>query len=187
MTARSHHNTLYLGLREIGQLFNSMDPSPFLEKDLDPDAEKFIFEWASEPRHRQGEFQIHIHLEKFPEAGDPKAEVAEAIHHFFRYQSHIERGVFRQLMRDAQVSLVIGLVFITACLMGSRVLSEFSGNSPFLRAMAESLVIAGWVGMWRPIQIGLYEWWPIRRRIGICDRLARAVVEVRHKATAHPG
>ena len=31
-----------LQLRELPQLFNSMDPSPFLDRDLDADAEEFI-------------------------------------------------------------------------------------------------------------------------------------------------
>ena len=31
-----------LNLREIGQLFNTMDPATFPEKDLDGDAEEFI-------------------------------------------------------------------------------------------------------------------------------------------------
>ena len=39
-----HH--LELRVREIGQLFNSMDPTPFLNKDLDREAEAFIEIWA---------------------------------------------------------------------------------------------------------------------------------------------
>ena len=37
-----------LRLREVAQLFNSMDPTPFHHKDLDPDAEEFIESWALE-------------------------------------------------------------------------------------------------------------------------------------------
>jgi hypothetical protein len=39
---------------ELSQLFNSMDPSPFHDKDLDDDAEEFIVSWAkeSEPTNR---------------------------------------------------------------------------------------------------------------------------------------
>jgi len=40
-----HH--LSLQVHEIAQLFNSMDPTPFLNKDLDPEAESFIETWAS--------------------------------------------------------------------------------------------------------------------------------------------
>ena len=35
---------------ELRQLFNAIDPSPFRERDLDPDAEEFIVDWARERR-----------------------------------------------------------------------------------------------------------------------------------------
>ena len=45
---RGHPHTISLKLRDTSQLFNSMDPSPFIEKDLDDDAEEFIVSWAQE-------------------------------------------------------------------------------------------------------------------------------------------
>jgi hypothetical protein len=33
---------------ELKQLFNAIDPSPFRERDLDPNAEEFITDWAKE-------------------------------------------------------------------------------------------------------------------------------------------
>lgn len=48
-----------LRLRELTQLFNSMDPSPFVERDLDADAEEFITSWARElPSKRELELVI---------------------------------------------------------------------------------------------------------------------------------
>jgi hypothetical protein len=37
-----------LNLRDVNQLFNTIDPSPFREKDLDRDAEEFIVSWTRE-------------------------------------------------------------------------------------------------------------------------------------------
>ena len=43
--------------------------------------------------------------------------------------------------------------------------------------LRESLVIGGWVAMWRPLEIYLYDWWP--RRIGrIYEKLSRVPVEI---------
>jgi hypothetical protein len=184
MAAHAHHATLELRLRSVDQLFNSMDPSPFLEKDLDPDAEQFIREWASEPHHGPRDLRILLHLEEPPAGGDAKTLVTEAIHHFFAYQARIERGIFRRLMRDGQVSLAIGVLFITVCLSAASVIPGREGDH-FLRALSESLLVAGWVGMWRPIEIFLYDWWPVRRRVRVFDRLAHSAVDVRLKARPH--
>ena len=35
-------------IREMAQLFDSLDPSPFYERDLDPRAEEYIVSWAGE-------------------------------------------------------------------------------------------------------------------------------------------
>jgi hypothetical protein len=75
-----------LRLREIGQLFNSMDPTPFHHRDLDPEAEKFIESWAQEfPSGSR--FLLLIHLEKKPADGDATALLSEAIHNFFAWGS----------------------------------------------------------------------------------------------------
>ncbi len=35
-------------LRSVSQLFNTFDPAPFREKDLDPEAETYIMDWVKE-------------------------------------------------------------------------------------------------------------------------------------------
>ena len=52
-------------LRELPQLFNSMDPSPFHERDLDRDAEHFIVGWAQEHSLRKP-MRLILHLGQPP-------------------------------------------------------------------------------------------------------------------------
>jgi hypothetical protein len=44
--------------------------------------------------------------------------------------------------------------------------------------VGEGLVIVGWVANWRPIEIFLYEWWPMSRRRRLYERLAIAELEI---------
>jgi len=41
------------------------------------------------------------------------------------------------------------------------------------------LIIVGWVANWRPIEIFLYEWWPLAQQRRLRERIAAARVEVR--------
>ena len=43
-------NAIEIRIDEIAQLFHSLDPFPFRERDLDKDAEEFIVGWARELR-----------------------------------------------------------------------------------------------------------------------------------------
>ncbi len=50
-----------LNLANVNQLFNTMDPSPFRERDLDRDAEEFIVGWAREfPLREPVELVVHL-------------------------------------------------------------------------------------------------------------------------------
>ena len=46
MAASAPVHRLELRLRELAQLFNSLDPAPFLDRDLADDAEDYIESWA---------------------------------------------------------------------------------------------------------------------------------------------
>src|SRR5262249_12450048 len=52
-----------LHVSELNQIFNSLDPSPFHEKDLDNDAEQFIVGWAKE-LPRDASLALCVYLDK---------------------------------------------------------------------------------------------------------------------------
>ena len=167
-----------LELHEANQLFNSMDPSPFVDKDLDGDAEEFIVNWAQEYPLRQP-LTLTIHLEHMP-AQDPTALMTEAVHNFFAYRANLNRLEFNRLMAQGRTSLAIGLAFLTGCLIISNLLLG-KATGAWAGIIKESLTITGWVAMWRPVQIYLHDWWPIRRRGRFLAKLSTMPVEVIQK------
>lgn len=169
-----------LELEDSNQLFNSMDPSPFVAKDLDADAEEFIVNWAQEYSHGDP-FALRIHLGHWPDQ-DPRPLMTEAVHNFFAYRAKLNRLEFRRLMQQGQTSLLIGVLFLAICLSISRVLMA-GLTGPWAGILRESLTIAGWVAMWRPMQIYLYDWWPVRRKGRVYAKLSQMPVEVIRKLT----
>ena len=170
------HHRIELRLRELGQLFNSMDPTPFHHKDLDPDAEQFIESWALE-FPSDSRFHITIHLERMPPEGNPTDLVAEALHNYFDYKAELVRRELSQLLQQGRVSLMIGLSFLAACLFSANALTGL-GDGTFLSVARESLTIGGWVAMWRPLEICLYDWWPLVRRRRVYKSISRAQIHV---------
>lgn len=169
-----HH--LELRVRELGQLFNSLDPTPFLNKDLDREAEAFIETWAM-GYSTDSRLHITVHLAQQPAEGDPGALVAEAIHNFFHYKAGLARGELKLLLKRGRYSLLIGLAFVTVCLLLADAIAR-PGAGTAATIARESLTIVGWVAMWRPLQIFLYDWWPLVRRIRIYKALQQAHVRV---------
>lgn len=168
-----------LNLRDVNQLFNTIDPSPFNEKDLDHDAEEFIVSWTREFPLDEPVVLV-IYLAELPVGKDFEPMLEQSVQNYFVYRANLIRMEFRRLMQDGRQSLLIGGLFLAACLTASNVIV---GRAPgaFLSVARESLTIAGWVAMWRPMEIFLYEWWPLRRRGKIYEKMSRMKVEVRKR------
>ncbi|CAN5910422.1 hypothetical protein BH11VER1_BH11VER1_10170 [soil metagenome] len=162
---------------EIHQLFNSMDPSPFHERDLDHDAEQFIVSWAQEyPIHEP--LKLLVHLGKTPEGvNNPQQMIEKSLHHYFEYRADMIRREFRQLMKEGRTSLIIGVAFLAICELIAQSLS--AGQDTWHGVLREGLAIIGWVAMWRPLEIYLYRWWPVRRLERVYRNLSVIVVEVK--------
>jgi hypothetical protein len=64
------------------------------------------------------------------------------------------------------------------CCVLLRELASSFGNDSASDIFGEGMLIIGWVAMWRPLEIFLYEWVPIRRRCRILSKLAEMPVIV---------
>lgn len=164
---------------ELRRLFNSMDPSPFRNRDLDPSAEQFIVS-ASMELPRDVALGLLVHLER--PAGPPnEADILrEALHQFFGAQSTLSRRRLKELFRRGRISLLIGLAFLAAAIVAGELIESWLHPSGFMTVLRESLVIGGWVAMWRPIEVFLYDWWPIRAEARLYDRLAGMAVRIQY-------
>jgi hypothetical protein len=71
---------------ELAQLYNSIDPSPFHDKDLDDEAEEFIQSWAKEASPDKP-LALLVHLDKPAVLPDAGRIVRDAVHSFFQRRS----------------------------------------------------------------------------------------------------
>src|SRR4051794_40029920 len=84
-------------IRELSQLFNSMDPSPFLDKDLDVSAEEFITGWARElPSEKRLALLVHLDQPLVQPREGPS--LRDAVHSYFRHRAEMSRQRFRELL-----------------------------------------------------------------------------------------
>ena len=173
-------NTVEIAIRvkTINQIFNSFDPSPFREKDLDEDVEEFLVGWARELPPATP-FRIVVHLPAEEATKPEAADIGAAFAHYFRYRAQVSARELRELLRIGWRSLIIGILVLIICLTASQVAARTIVNTTAARVVEESLIIVGWVANWRPIEIYLYDWWPIVRRMRLYRRIAAAHVRVR--------
>lgn len=169
-----HH--LHLKVESIDELFNSLDPSPFFTQELDRAADQYIEKWA---RHFPAHSQLHlsVHLAEAPGDTGQAGRLSGALREHFSRSRQNARADLADLLWQGRLSLLIGCVFVAGCIL----LADFlrtHGSGPTTAIFREGLTIIGWVALWRPIQIFLYEWWPIWRRVQVLTNLEHMRVEL---------
>jgi hypothetical protein len=162
---------------EMRQLFNSMDPSPFRQRDLDPDAEEFIVGWGREiPRNAK--LALLVHLDQPAAASNAAALLQEAVREYFGARATEKTRDLHHLLRIGRMSLVIGLAFLAVLIILGDLIAGAMGGLRLAQVLRESLLIGGWVAMWRPLEIFLYEWWPIWAEVRLYRRLSAMPVRI---------
>ena len=101
----------------------------------------------------------------------------------FAYRSKVLGLDLRDLFRTGRASLAIGLAVLAACIVLGRGASSFLGAGYLGRFFDEGLIILGWVANWRPVEILLYDLWPIVRRRRLYSRLSLAQVKIEPENT----
>ncbi len=175
MTVRDPTHSIEVQVTSIDQLFNSLDPFPFLERDLDKSAEEYIVGSAQElPSSAKIKIVIHVaaaQTEKWPER-----VVEELFRHYFDYRSAGVGRELHELFRVGRRSLSIGVAVLLVSVGLSEISQAAFGHTGIMAIINEGLIILGWVANWRPLEIFLYDWWPIAGRRSLYRRLARATV-----------
>lgn len=172
------NNTVTLQLRDISLLFSRTDNSPLAEREVDAAAAELI---TSRCRGRlSGQKLILAIVLAHSSTGEELGGVEGALRRCFAARADLKRGELAQLMQRGRLSLCSGSVFLAICLLLGGLVSGFGSNAA-IAIVREGLTICGWVAMWKPLEIFLYDWWPLledRRRL---DRLSRMQVQITPK------
>lgn len=173
----TEHGQIEVHVDELKQLFNSMDPTPFRQRDLDPRAEEFIAGWASE-LHADLPLSLLVHVDREAAAADEVEVLQVAVREFFKQRAAVTRRRLRQLLRVGRTSLLIGVAAVAVSIALGDLISTLVSDDRLGGVLRESLLIGGWVAMWRPLEVFLYDWWPIRAEARLFDRLSEMQVQV---------
>jgi hypothetical protein len=184
MTTTSTNEVIEVRVEDIEQLFHTLDPFPFRERDLDKEAEDYIVGWARELAANQP-IKIVIHFPETKAQTKAAGDLDEAFRRFFSYRADGLQRDLNELFRIGRRSLAIGVAILIVCQVAAHLAAGYLIEAPFQRLVEESFLILGWVSNWRPLEIFLYDWWPLARRRDLYRRLAAATVESKpYPATA---
>ena len=179
-------HVIEIRVAELRQLFNAIDPSPFKERDLAPRAEEFIVEWARDLPAAEP-WALVVHLDRAAGRADEASILRDAIHQYFGQRAATTHRRLRELFRRGRTSLAIALAFLATSTTAGNMLVGYLGESSVSDVLREGVLILGWVAMWRPLEVFLYDWWPIRAERDLLRRLSSIPVRIEYRDSARTG
>ena len=138
----SKAGVIEIRIRELAQLFDSLDPSPFNERDLDSHAEDYIVSWARElPAEIPLRIVVYLPADKTRLAQEQG--LASAFAHHFDYRRTVMQHELKELFRMGWRYLAVGVPVLFICFGASQLVRATLGPGAIARAMEESLIILG--------------------------------------------
>jgi hypothetical protein len=164
-------HTITLDVHSVERLLDA-DGSPLLCPRIHPDAARSIFHDA-EGRRPNGGFQVAIRV---PPHDLPRgSEVETAIHAHFAAETEDPGYELRETLWRGGYSLLLALLAVASLVMFAEWL-QVLGQGRLYKYLGESLIIIGWVTLWTPIELLMFDHFPIRRRRSLARVLARSRV-----------
>jgi hypothetical protein len=163
-------------LSSIMQLFNSFDPAPFHEKELDTVAEHYIIDTVKDFPEKT-KFKMVIYLPKELAESERAQKIKPAIQYHFEYRMMGADRKFRSHFRYGRSTMLIGLSFLAIALFARQLVSHLS-NLLAAQIFADVLLIIGWAAMWEPVTVLLYELWPILKMKKVYQKISEMEIDI---------
>lgn len=174
--------TIEVRISNIGQFYQMLDPSPDLEKDLNPATVEYLVETAEEMKNPKEHVHVALYLEdSLYRNAELKSRMEKSVAAYFTRQVDILEHKHRMAHKKARRNLVRGLLFVIICVAASVILTNFV-NNPIVYAFGQSLTVIGWVALWNPAEFYLYLNREANEEISTMKRLAGASVSSRPMA-----
>ena len=173
---RNATSTIDIRLNRIEQLFHTLDPHARLHRHIDERIEQLLIEDARRlPRRAPIRVRLFVENEEAQAAG--RTDAGRALRAHFAYRARLENENLHDLLLRGAFSLAVGMLVLAICLrigpwIGSYT-KETTGNF-----VDTAFQIIGWAANWRPVEIFLYDWWPVAEDRRLYRRLAAAHVEL---------
>lgn len=169
--AAAKYYDIALHLDRIKFLFHEQEFDPLNKRyDSASGLDQIITELK--PKSLQQPIRATIFLPREQISGDSESVSSDVVRGYCDVQIHRINQDMASLRWQGIKALQTGVLFLAACLLLSAFFSGLEALPEFLRTfLSEGFLIAGWVSLWHPTELLLYEWWPLWRDKKLYNRI----------------
>lgn len=164
-----------LTLKDLRDLFREPELDPFAGDTADESGiDQMLDMLKADDDWRRSEFRLTLALPEDQITVDAELRIRRALGRYCDGQILSNRRKLIQVRAEGRRSLRVGGLFLFVCL-GLAALAETLLPEGGLMGtlVVEGLFIAGWVGLWQPVDLLLYAWWPYSDEIKLYEKIKR--------------
>jgi hypothetical protein len=114
---------------------------------------------------------------------DLEGKVRRAIARYCRHKILESKRTLSELLWTGVKALQCGVLFLASCLaLAAAIARSNVAPGSVGDVFTQGLTIVGWVSLWRPVEVFLYEWWPHWREVRVYDYILRMDIAVQPRS-----
>lgn len=166
-----------VALESVEELFTAPVPDPFVGRFEHTTGADRILATARRSRPRQEKQAVVLRTSRRTRYSE--REVTAALAGYWRSRIADVEEARRKIWNRGFKELAVGALFLAACLALSASLSTVDWQAEWVgQFITEGLVIVGWIALWHPVDMLLFEPWPLNADLRAMRRLAKAPVRI---------
>jgi len=123
---------------------------------------------------------VRVHLSSEPVTADLQWTAARAVTAYCLRRARESRAAVRSIRRSGWRAMFLASILLAVAMSVSLTLTHFEPlPAPYNELVSDAFVIAGWVLLWRPLELLFYEWIEPWRDAKDFERLAELPLELR--------
>jgi len=168
--ADANTHEIRIELASLQELFRSPDSDPLSGRPhADSGLDRILNKVRPGPR---GPIRATIVLPASARAADLETRTRAALQQYCDVRIAQGLNDKASLRREGVATLWRGLLFLALCMLGSRLVGEPRYLPDIVgRFLDEGFIIAGWVALWYPLDVLLYQHWPLTREQRLYEQL----------------
>jgi hypothetical protein len=179
---RMQPEKITLPLRDLHDLFSAPDFDPAAmdlgDDDLyEPGIDHLVSHLRGGRLPKPGQLLLVVR----PEVVQPDLAgmARQAIDRYCRHKILESKRTLNELLWIGLKALQVGVFFLAICLvLATAIAGSNVAPGSFGDVLTQGLTIVGWVSLWRPVEILLYEWWPLWRDVSVYDYIQRMDIAI---------
>jgi hypothetical protein len=152
---------------DLSAIFHPFDPAPLESRTVSTVADEYVLNAFKDIGNPPS---VTMRIQLPPGDSTCCREVQEAFRKHFRESAAECRSELRDHFRDAIRSLGASLIFALIVVFLAQWVADLA-ESRLLDKVASGLSLAAWVSLWKPTEMLIHDWRPLRRTLRMREQL----------------